>query len=50
MEVIALDTEMDDPEVLSPRRDQRGLADGLVDATTAQVADRATTRSVTCTG
>ena len=37
----ALDAEMDDPEVLAPRRGQRGLADRLIDAAAAQVADRA---------
>jgi hypothetical protein len=30
-----------DPEVLAPRRRERGFADRLVDAPAAQVADRA---------
>ena len=37
----ALDAEVDDAEVLAPRRRERGFADCLVDAAPAQVADRA---------
>src|SRR5882672_6946963 len=41
MDMRPLDAELDDAEVLAPRRGERGFADRLVDAATAQVADRA---------
>ncbi|HMG24986.1 MAG TPA: hypothetical protein VK607_26800 [Kofleriaceae bacterium] len=41
VDVRALDAEVDDPEVLALRGDERGLADRLVDAAPLQVADRA---------
>ena len=40
MQVVALDAEVHDPEVLAPRRGQRGLANRLVRRAAAQVADR----------
>ncbi|HMG54572.1 MAG TPA: hypothetical protein VK601_13840 [Kofleriaceae bacterium] len=41
MDVGALDAEMNDPEVLAPRGDERRLAHRMVDAAAAQVADGA---------
>src|SRR4051812_34774935 len=40
MNMRPLDAEMDDTEVLAPGGGERGLADRLVDASAAQVADR----------
>src|ERR1044071_6937025 len=41
MDVRALDAELNDAEVLAQRRGERGLADRLVHAAPAQVADGA---------
>src|SRR5213078_4277299 len=41
VDVVALDAEVDDPEVLAQRGGERRFADRLVHAATAQVADRA---------
>src|SRR5579872_1613779 len=41
MHVRALDAEVDNMEVVAPRGGERGLADRLVDAAPAQVADGA---------
>src|ERR1044071_1349430 len=41
VDVRSLDAELDDAEVLAPRCGERGLADGLVHASPAQVADGA---------
>ena len=40
MQVVALDAQVHDPEVLTPRRGQRRLANCLVRRSAAQVADR----------
>ena len=39
MNVIVLEAEMNDPEVFSPRRGERRLANRLVDAAAAQVTE-----------
>src|SRR5262245_59254334 len=39
VDVIVLDTQLDDAEVLAARRRQCGLADSLIDAAAAQVAN-----------
>jgi len=40
MQMIALNAQVHDPEVLAPRRRQRGLANCLVRRASAQIADR----------